>query len=186
MTFNTLSLTLLTTFQDKESVQIFQRPLDVKDDVLDSQIQRLELGKGPAKKEWEELCGDFYLRAILRDQKKNVMSFQALQLEKPCNNATSQTATSTEAIQENFVENPALSIEVELASDTVSSGINRGVKNPFGEIGIKSMKVVNKIQLCQDTAKCDGITYLLPRGKNFILDLIAFYVPVTEDESGLQ
>ena len=184
MTFNTFVMTLLTTFQDKDSVQIFQRPLDVKDDVLDSQIQKLELGKGPSKKEWEELCGDFYLRAILRDQKKNVMSFQALQLEKPCSNATLQT--TTEAIPENFVENPALSIEVELESDTVRSGINRGVKNPFGEIGIKSMKVVNKIQLCQDSTKCDEITFLLPKGKNFILDLIAFYVPVTEDETGLQ
>ena len=84
---------------------------------------------------------------------------------------------------------PALSIEVETVSDKVSEYKERGVKNPFAEIGIKSMKIVNKIQLCEDQILCDEITDFQPRGKNLNPDVLAFYFPVDEsieDDLGIK
>ena len=73
---------------------------------------------------------------------------------------------------------PALSIEVETVSDKVSEYKERGVKNPFAEIGIKSMKIVNKIQLCEDQSLCNEITDFQPSGKYLNPDVLAFYVPL--------
>ena len=94
-------------------VQIFQRPLDIKDDNLSKQIQNLELGKGPSKNLWEKSCGLFYLRALLKDQKKNIISNSSIELEKPCN-ITITVMTTTTTIPENFIEKSALSIQVEI------------------------------------------------------------------------
>ena len=82
------------------------------------------------------------------------------------------------------MENPALSLEVETESDQVRSGVKRGVKNPFSAIGVRSIKIVNKIQDCQNQAKCSEITDFLPRGRDFQVDLVAFYVPITEEDEG--
>ena len=84
---------------------------------------------------------------------------------------------------------PALSIEVETVSDKVSEYKERGVKNPFAEIGIKSMKIVNKIQLCEDQSLCNEITDFQPSEKHLNPDVLAFYFPVDEsieDDLGIK
>ena len=89
----------------------------------------------------------------------------------------------------NAQKKPALSIEVETMSDKVSEYKERGVMNPFAEIGIKSMKIVNKIQLCEDQSLCSEITDFQPSGKNLIPDVLALYFPVDEsieDDLGIK
>ena len=126
------------------------------------------------------------MRAILRDQKKSVLSSTSLLLEKPCSNetVTAGPVLPTTSVPDDFIENPALSLEVETESDQVRSGVKRGVKNPFSAIGVRSIKIVNKIQDCQNQAKCSEITDFLPRGRDFQVDLVAFYVPITEEDEG--
>ena len=96
---------------------------------MDSQIQKIELGRGPSKKLWDELtCGYFHLIATLKDQKKNIMSFSSIEVKKLClsTNSSTTSSPSTTAVEENFVEKPALSIEVEIETDSINQNLERG------------------------------------------------------------
>ena len=46
------------------------------------------------------------------------------------------------------------------------------------------MKIVNKIQYCENDSVCSQITDFLPRGEKFIPDVIAFFVPLLSNETG--
>ena len=52
-------------------------------------------------------------------------------------------------------------------------------------MGVKSLKIINKIQFCDNDTVCNEINDFLPREKTFIPDVIAFYVPLLENETGL-
>ena len=58
------------------------------------------------------------------------------------------------------------------------------IKNPLGELGIKTIKIVNKIQQCDDQSRCGGITGYDARGEDFLLDVLAFYVPIDDEDIG--
>ena len=51
------------------------------------------------------------------------------------------------------------------------------------------MKIVNKIQLCEDQSLCSEITDFQASGKNLHPDVLAFYFPVDEsieDDLGIK
>ena len=50
------------------------------------------------------------------------------------------------------------------------------------DLGIKSIKIVNKVQLCEDQSRCSKITEYNP--KQTPLDVVSFFVPATEDIIG--
>ena len=119
------------------------------------------------------------------------------QLSSCSNSPTIPTLVTTPS---NFREKPALSLQPEVDSDTVGGNLKRGVKvkkhrdlilyklfyiqNPFSALGLKSLKIVNKIQFCEDGTECNEITDFLPRGKQFLPDVLAFFVPTPENFTG--
>lgn len=50
------------------------------------------------------------------------------------------------------------------------------------DLGIKSIKIVNKVQFCEDQSRCSKITDYNPNQTP--LDVVSFFVPTSEDILG--
>ena len=101
---------------------------------------------------------------------------------------------------------PGLSLQPETSSDTVNTNLRRGVQvknvtniveipglpspadifpqDPFSALGLKSLKIVNKVQFCEDEANCEKITDFAPTEKNFLPQVLAFFVQTHENFTG--
>ena len=57
-------------------------------------------------------------------------------------------------------------------------------QDPFSALGLKSLKIVNKVQFCEDEAKCEKITDFAPKGENLLPQVLAFFVQTHENFTG--
>ena len=80
-------------------------------------------------------------------------------------------------------DKPALSLQVETRTDSVVNNLQQGSRNPFAQIGIESIKIINKIQACIDGDRCSGADLDLNRGE-YKPDIVAFYHPSNDNETG--
>ena len=46
------------------------------------------------------------------------------------------------------------------------------------------MKIVNKVQFCEDEGECNKITEFSPKEKNFLPQVLAFFVQTHENFTG--
>ena len=57
-------------------------------------------------------------------------------------------------------------------------------QDPFSALGLKSLKIVNKVQFCEDEEECKKITDFAPKEKNFLPQVLAFFVQTHENFTG--
>ena len=122
-------------------------------------------------------CGTYYLVASLKDSSGKALWFDSLTLRQECS------------------DSPALSLSVQIRSNSVADGLRQGSDNPFDIIGIEKVTVRNEVQNCtQDKSSSGGCgeqTELSSRWAADIPEVVAFFIPLTAqdlaniNESGL-
>lgn len=58
------------------------------------------------------------------------------------------------------------------------------IQNPFSALGLQSLKIVNRIQFCEDQADCGALADFEPDDNKILPDVLAFFIPTSENFTG--
>ena len=149
---------------DAQELLCVSLPLDDLERQLNSEIRSL----ATLCPECRNRCGTYYLVASLKDSSGEALWFDSLTLRKECS------------------DSPALSLSVQVRSNSVNDGLRQGSENPFDIIGIEKVTVRNEVENCtQDKSSsggCGDQTELSSRWSADIPEVVAFFIPLNAQD----